>query len=389
MSASTVPTFTQLKEFEEDLGYHFSEVLEAPLLKPHWISISLSHRCTYECQMCGVVKLLKGHELPTELVKKTLDDIAAWRQDCVVLFTGGECFLRKDAFEIFAHSAGLGLKTEAVSNGSLIDAALAERIVSSGLRNIAISLDGASEPTHDAIRQKGAFKKALAALKNLAEAKRRRGSGPKISVWTTIMKENVSELYDIIGLVKGLGAEYLGYHPVVVAQADMQNTSPDAPFWLKEGDLRELRCQLDKIEAYRKESGLVACLHDPYLWIEHFQGAVTKQQWKCNPFVFLSIGPDGKVLSCGASFGNLHEMSLDRCLATKDADGARKLMKECRKPCLQTCWARPQSDCLPGITRRFIDAVKTREDRSQLTQEALRILEGFEQKVERTMRCRR
>jgi sugar phosphate isomerase/epimerase len=49
------------------------------------------------------------------------------------------------------------------------------------------------------------------------------------------MKENVRELYDIIPLVKDLGVECLVYHPVIVAQEDMQNTSPNARFWLDAG----------------------------------------------------------------------------------------------------------------------------------------------------------
>jgi len=112
------------------------------------------------------------------------------------LFTGGEPFLRKDIFDIINYSVSKGIKTEVVNNGSLINnPQIAKKIIGSGLKNIAISLDGANDQTHDHIRGvKGAFKKAVSAFGYLCEEKKTRGSGPQISMWTTIMKENVERV---------------------------------------------------------------------------------------------------------------------------------------------------------------------------------------------------
>ena len=370
-----------LQEFKNNLEYHMSEVLEHPFARPYWIYISLSHECTFKCQMCGVVNILKGHSLSTGHVIKMLDEIADWGRECVVLFTGGEPFLRKDIFELIDHSVKRGLKTEVVSNGSLITEELARKIVRSGLQNIAVSLDGKNERTHDAVRQKGAFLKATTALKNLTNAKKEVGAGPQISVWTTIMKENVDELFDMIPLVKSLGVECLVYHPVVVAQDDMQNTSPHAPFWIRDEKLLILKDQIDKIVEYKNKHGLVAFLHDPYLWVDHFKGTLTKKQWKCNPFVFLNIGPDGEVRSCGASFGNIKENGLDDCLSSREADEARVTMKQCQKPCLQTCWAHPESDSLKNIADTFLDQIQNKKDRVELLKEAQKTVKAYELKL--------
>ncbi len=371
-----------LSKFKDNLAFYFSEKLDYPFAKPYWIYISVSHKCTYKCQMCGVVNILKDQELSTQTVKKTLDEIASWGKDCVILFTGGEVFLRKDFFELIEYSAGKGLKAEAVSNGSLIDEEMAHRIICSGLQNIAVSLDGARQVTHDAIRQKGAYQKALSALRYLVAAKKKAGSGPQISTWTTIMKENLDELYDVIPLVKDIGVECLVFHPVIVAQDDMQNTCADAPFWISKETLPILRKQIDKITDYQRKHGLVAFLHDPYLWLNYFEGTLKKQQWKCNPFVFLNIGPDGEVRSCGASFGNIKESSLNDCLQNSEADKARRFMKACEKPCLQTCWAHPESDSLAAIVENFIREIKPDiSGRSALLNEAMQELQEYEQKL--------
>jgi len=372
-----------LREFETNLSYYFSEVLEKPFAKPCWIFLSLSHKCTYNCQMCGVVKILKGYELRIEDVRRVFDEISGWDWDFTVVITGGEPFLRSDIFDIFKYAQKLNLKIEVVNNGSLINQEIAEKIISSGLSNIAVSLDGAREQTHDFIREKGAFEKATEAIKYLVAAKQKLGFGPQISVWTTIMKENVDELFDIISLVKGLGVECLVYHPVIVAQEDMQNTSPNARFWLKEEDIDKLKQQIDKIVNYQKNNGLVAFLHDPYLWIKHFKGQLTRKEWKCNPFVFTNIGPDGEIRSCGSAFGNINKMSLQECLNTGEAHRARNIMKNCAKPCLQTCWANPQADSLAGIIDTLIYRVKKdkldKESKKKLLADALSKLISYEE----------
>ncbi|MBI4846588.1 MAG: radical SAM protein, partial [Candidatus Omnitrophica bacterium] len=221
-----------IRQLRGNLSFYFSEKLERLLAKPQWVFISLSHQCTYACKMCEVVKILKGYELEMEIVKDCIDTIAKWENDCMVTMTGGEAFLRKDVFEIFDYSLTKKVPIEVVSNGALIDQDMACKIMASGLKNIAISLDGAKADTHDAIRKPGSFQKAIDAIKYLALAKQHVQKGPQISVWTTIMKQNVNELADIIELVRGLRVECLVYHPVIAAQDDMQNTSAASPFWI-------------------------------------------------------------------------------------------------------------------------------------------------------------
>lgn len=337
--------------------------------------------------MCGVKHILKGEELDFDTIKKTLDEVAGWGSDCVVLFTGGEPFLRKDIFDIINYSVSLGLKTEVVSNGSLINnPGFAENIIDSGLKNIAVSLDGACADTHDSIRAvSGAHKKAVDALNYLFQAKKIKGQGPQISAWVTIMNENVPELYDIISLAKKSGVECLVYHPVIVIQDDMQNTVKNSGLWINGDKIGELKKQINKIVDYQKEYGLVAFLHDPYLWLEYFQGSLTRESWKCNPFVFIDIGPDGLVRSCGSAFGNIKELSLEACLNTKEARKAREKMTRCQKPCLQTCWSRPEADSTRGMVNNFISRVGELEisyiKKKHLLEKGLELLSGYENLV--------
>ena len=199
------------------------------------------------------------------------------------------------------------------------------------------------------------------------------------------MKENIEELYKIIFLVRELGVECLVYHPVIVIQEDMQNTIKRGHFWVTDGQIEILKRQIDKIAAYQRKNGLVAFLHDPYLWIKYFRRTLNKKDWRCNPFVFINIGPDGSVRSCGPAFGNLKEMSLTDCLNTKEAKIARERMQRCEKPCLQTCWARPEADSLIEIVKNFISQIENIDentsDKKEIIREKLELLTKYEELV--------
>lgn len=367
-----------LREFNLNLGFHLSEILNKALVRPHWIYISLSHDCNFNCQMCGVKKLTNDYGLDFPSLKKVLEEIASWHSDNIVMLTGGEPFLRKDIFEVINYSTSLGIKTEVVTNGSLINnPEIAKRIIKSGLGNIAISLDGTTAQTHDYIRGvNGAYAKALGAISYLSQEKKLANYGPQISVWTTIMKENIEELYDMISLVKNLGVECLVYHPVIAVQEDMQSTVRSSKFWINEDRIGTLKQEIDKINDFQKNNGLVAFLHDPYLWIDYFQGSLTKKHWKCNPFVFIDIGPDGAVRSCGEAFGNVKEISLTECLGTPEAVKARQIMQRCKNPCLQTCWARPEADSLIGIVQNFLSQIGNLDEENGRKKEIVK--KGFD-----------
>ncbi len=378
-----------LKNFEENLKYYFSSVFKKPLARPQWIYISLSHKCNLDCQMCGNKRTLRRHKLDFMLLKKVLAEIAQWQTDPCVVFTGGEPFLRRDIFSIIDGAVSLGLKTEVVTNGTLIDSAhMIEKIVASGLKNIAVSLDGAVAETHDAIRGVGGtYQKAVGALRALSQEKKKKGSGPDISVWMTIMKENLEELCDMMTLAQELEIDHLVYHPVIVAQADMQNTISTGSFWVRKDKVNLLKVQIERIAAAQKNDERIAFLHDPMLWLDYFQGTLTREIWKCNPFVFIDIGPDGNVRSCGSSFGNVRDMSLNDCLSSAQAQKARDKMLRCAKPCLQTCWARPEADSLSAIVENFTCQIESLPlsdlEKREILEKGLKMLKPYESMIER------
>jgi len=126
---------------------------------------------------------------------------------------------------------------------------------------------------------------------------------------------------------------------------------------------------------------MVAFLHDPYLWLKYFQGAVTKNDWRCNPFVFIDIGPDGFVRSCGPAFGNIKELSLTECLHTKEAKCARERMFFVPKTLPANLLGWQEAVSLVDITKSFIAGVDSLDgenvDKKKSINEGIELLDRY------------
>ncbi|MBC8495060.1 radical SAM protein [archaeon] len=371
------------EELETNLAYHFGKVLNKPLVKPHWVFISLLHKCNLKCQMCGVSKILKEHELTFKEVKKIIDEVASWKSDSRIQLTGGEVLLRNDIFDIVNYSTSKNLVTELVSNGMILNQEKAEKIISSDLWGMAISLDGATAKTHDDIRGvKGSFDKAVNALKLLVKEKKSRKKGPQISIWTTVMNNNVEELEKIAHLAKKVGVDCLVYHPVVLSQTDMQSTKQEGGLWIPKSKISILKEQTKKLIEFKEKYGIIEFTHNPTLFAKYFDKTLRKQEWTCNPLEFIDIGPNGAVQSCGGDFGSIKHLSLAESLNTKKAEESRELMKRCEKPCLQTCWARPDAEDLNEIFKTFFTKLNQdkirKEEKKKLLKQSLILLNNYE-----------
>jgi heme d1 biosynthesis radical SAM protein NirJ len=131
---------------------------------------NLTRRCNLTCKHCYAFSA--DHAYPGELTEAemlaVLDDLKAYRVPALIL-SGGEPLLSPHLWTVARRAAALGFHTGLSTNGTLIDAALADRIATSGFDYVGISLDGL-RATHDRFRRlEGAFNASLAALRLLRE----------------------------------------------------------------------------------------------------------------------------------------------------------------------------------------------------------------------------
>ena len=157
---------------------------------------NLVRRCNLTCQHCYSISCDRDFpgELDSAEVFAVMDDLARFRVPVLIL-SGGEPLLRPDIFDIAQRAKQQGFCVGLSTNGTLIDAAMAQRIAATGFDYVGISLDG-REATHDRFRRKkGAYAAALAGIRHC------RAQGVKVGTRFTLTEMNADELPAMLELL--------------------------------------------------------------------------------------------------------------------------------------------------------------------------------------------
>ena len=186
------------------------------LAPPDFLFIQINKRCNLRCQHCDFWQLDDNDRpryLSNERRREVLGEFAAMHSGGKVVICGGESMLDlDDYFDIAGTSRQLGLHCLSVINGTRVrDTERADRMVREGPHEISVSLNSHRAELHDRTRGvRGAFAKAVKALRLLLEARARHGTATRIYAMGLIFDENYRELdafYDFV--LNDVGADKL------------------------------------------------------------------------------------------------------------------------------------------------------------------------------------
>lgn len=173
---------------------------EAPLL----VIWETTKACDLACVHCraSAQSCRNQLELTTEEGFALIDEIKRFGNPLMV-FTGGDPLKRPDLFDLIGHSVKAGLRTNVSPSATpLLTAEVIDRLQSTGISRLAISLDGADAQTHDGFRQvPGTFDRAMAALRHAREI------GLDTQVQTTATRRNLRQLPLIAERVAEVGGK--------------------------------------------------------------------------------------------------------------------------------------------------------------------------------------
>lgn len=173
--------------------------------KPRLIFWELTKGCNLRCIHCraSATELSSPSDLSTQAARDIIDQIAEVSSPILVL-SGGEPLFRSDIFQLARYGTDKGLRVALATNGTLVTRQVAQKIVESGVKRVAISLDGADPLTHDTFRGiPGAFDAAITGFRNLKEL------GMSVQINTTIARHNAHQLPKVLELAKFIGADAL------------------------------------------------------------------------------------------------------------------------------------------------------------------------------------
>lgn len=166
------------------------------------VAWEMTRSCNLNCVHCRAAAERGPYpgELDTGKCLEILEQIAEVGRPIVIL-TGGEPLLREDVFELAQHGTRLGLRMVMATNGTLVTPEIAERMKSSGIKRVSVSIDGANAEEHDQFRKVlGAFDASIESIEWLKKA------GIEFQINTTVTRHNVHQIRDILDLAVKLGA---------------------------------------------------------------------------------------------------------------------------------------------------------------------------------------
>ncbi len=276
-------------------------VLEPPLA----LLAELSHRCPLQCPYCSNPLELErgGKELDTATWLRVLDEAAALGLH-QVHFSGGEPTVRKDLEQLVAHATKVGLYTNLITSGVLLDEPRLRALADAGLEHVQVSFQDTEEVNADRI---GGFKGGHKKKQEVARLVRK--IGLPLTVNAVVHRQNIEHVADFIAMAVELDAERLEVAQVQYYGWALKNRAAFIPTY------DQLKATTQVVEEARKR--LKGVLVIDYVVPDYYakRPKTCMGGWARR---FLNISPSGKVLPChaaesipGLAFDNIRDRGLE------------------------------------------------------------------------------
>ncbi len=173
---------------------------------PDEIYLETTNRCNLRCRTCpqyfGMPE--DDADLTPDGVRRILSQFPTVHR--VVLHGIGEPLLNRELPEIIASAKERGAHVLFNTNGLLLRPPLTEPLVLSGLDELRVSIDSASQETYKLVRGVNGFDRIVRNVRRFAATKTALGSAtPRVSLWLTCLRSNVLELPALVRLAADVG----------------------------------------------------------------------------------------------------------------------------------------------------------------------------------------
>ncbi|GAB4453849.1 MAG: TIGR04053 family radical SAM/SPASM domain-containing protein [Anaerolineales bacterium] len=173
-------------------------------LAPFTIAWEVTRACAYACVHCRADA--QHHRDPRELssgeAKALIERLAAFGNNPILIFTGGDPLMRPDLFELIAYASERGLRCSLTPTATALPTKeRLEKAREAGVKRVALSLDAPRPEIHDEFRKvKGSWQRTMDTLHRAHEA------GMSVQVNTTVAKHNVDILHEMVPFIQEVGA---------------------------------------------------------------------------------------------------------------------------------------------------------------------------------------
>lgn len=209
-------------------SFHLAAILKKPIHwgKPMAISIEPTTTCNLRCPQCpsGLRQFTRDTgNLDLDLNKKILDQVGKQLQHINYYFQG-EPFIHPEFLALVKEARERNIYVVTSTNAHFITPETAEKIVTSGLSEIIISIDGLTQETYEQYRINGKLEKVIAGTKNLIAAKRKMNRpNPVVTFQFLVTKHNEHEIDKLFALGESVGVDEVRLKSVQVYNYETGN----------------------------------------------------------------------------------------------------------------------------------------------------------------------
>jgi len=292
---------------------------------PHRCYLEITNQCNLRCPMCGQSWFEgKRSYIPDEVLAK-IKEIYPYLQE-INVFGFGESLVDKRFFNILADIPP-HIRKKYVSNGLLINAQAAEKMVDLQLHELFISLDSATEETFQFVRGQKGFQRIIENIKELNRIKKEKNSQyPIISLAYTFYRRNIEEFFQFMELAHSLEIPRITGDYLIVYRPELEKESL---FY----DQEKANTLFPQFRERAKELGIELII--PKTFEESAKEEASTQLIECyEPWEFIYFRADGKIGPCCVNdiqLGDLNTMSFDEIWNGAKYQAFRKMVNTTRK----------------------------------------------------------
>jgi len=151
---------------------------------PNRLYIEITNVCNLDCIMCPtglhVLGRSKGH-MKWSLFKMVIDEMAP-HVPTTTLHIWGEPLLHPKLIKMIRYARNKGIDVSISTNATLLNEAIARKLIASGLSEIYLCMDGMDAATYEKIRRKADFETTKGNIERFIELRRLSGGGPRTYV---------------------------------------------------------------------------------------------------------------------------------------------------------------------------------------------------------------
>ena len=197
---------------------------------PTSLSIEPTTSCNLRCPECP--SGLRSFTRPTGMLDtqsaiQWVNDLAPWLT-YVNLYFQGEPLLHPGLEDLIAACSRHGLYSSTSTNAHHLTDDRCQKIVSSGLRRLIISIDGLTQETYSSYRVGGSLNKVMEGTQKMVEAKRKLGNGPHLVWQFLVVGPNEHEVADLLRTARVFGVD-----EVEIKTAQLEAPRDDHPLLTK------------------------------------------------------------------------------------------------------------------------------------------------------------